>query len=148
VAEFTTAEITRVFYVNAIAPHLVARGSGRIVNVGSIAAEIGTPDNSLYSTTKGALHAMTRALAVELGPHGVRVNGVAPGTTLSPGTSGRLAANPEMAEATRLAIPARRFGEPDEVAELIAFLVSLEADYINGNGAIITIDGGRLAAWA
>lgn len=155
VSEFTIEEITRLFHVNAIAPylicarlspHLVARGGGRIINVGSIAADIATPGNSLYSTTKGALHAMTRALAVELGPHGVRVNGVAPGTTLSPGTSRRLAANPPMAEATRRAIPAARFGEPDEIAELIAFLVSGEADYING--AIIVIDGGRRVAWA
>lgn len=151
VQDFTAEEIRLLFHVNSIVPyylcgqvarHMIERGGGRILNVGSTNAEAGVPGNTLYSASKAALHGMTRALAVELGPQGIRVNAIAPGTTLSPNSRRRLEENAELRERLLADNPLGRFGEPEEMAAFALFLVSEEADYLNGE--IIVIDGGLM----
>tara|TARA_B100000686_G_C16781848_1_gene972474 strand:+ start:1204 stop:1962 length:759 start_codon:yes stop_codon:yes gene_type:complete len=116
---------------------------GQILNIGSTSGEAGVAYNSLYCATKGAMHLMTKAMAVELGSKGIRVNVLAPGTILSEGVGGRLDNDPEKAKRLMSTIPSGRFGNPDEVASCAAFMVSDEADYMNG--AVILLDGGRLS---
>lgn len=126
----STALLTRALF-----PELVA-ARGSVVNVTSIAGTRVHPfAGPAYACSKAALAALTREMAHELGPHGVRVNAIAPGeidtSILSPGT----------AEIVERDIPLRRLGRPEEVAETIHFLCSDAAAYING--AEIHIDGGQ-----
>lgn len=124
----------------AAAPHL-AEGAA-IVNVSSIAGQsAGAPGVATYAATKGGIDALTRALACELGPRGVRVNAVAPGFIRAP-----MAVHVRSIGDDRLArrVPLRRLGEPDDVAKVVAFLCSPAAAYVSG--AVVPVDGGVLAA--
>ena len=125
----------------ALAPAMVARGSGAIVNVSSMAARIGMPGLPVYSATKAALESLTRTWAAELSPSGVRINTVAPGPTR---TDMVLATMGEQGTAqagatTLLGRPAT----PREIAEVIVFLATDRAAYLTG--ATIAADGGRTA---
>jgi NAD(P)-dependent dehydrogenase (short-subunit alcohol dehydrogenase family) len=133
----------RVFQVNFFAPILLARGlmnelqmgHGSIINVTSIAGGRVHPfAGSAYATSKAALSALTREMAVDFGPYGVRVNAIAPGeidtSILSPGT-----------EELLKQIPLRRLGEPKEIAEVIFFLCSEQSSYVSG--AEIHVNGGQ-----
>ncbi len=150
--EFTPEEIDLVFEVNAKTPFrlsleaakiMKAQRSGRILIIGSIHAMIGVKNNALYCTTKAANHNMTRALATELGPEGIRVNCLAPGTTESERVRQIHLDRPEFAEAKLPGIPVRRFASPEEMAAVSVFMVSEENDFMNG--AIVTSDGGTTA---
>lgn len=130
--------------VQVIAGDLVARGApGAVVNVSSIAADIGFRDHAAYCASKAALDALSRVLAVELGPHGIRVNTVNPVVTLTP--MGRAAwSDPARAAGMLSRIPLGRFCEPPDIASVISFLLSRDAAMING--ASLDIDGGLRAA--
>ncbi len=141
--ETSPADWQRVFNVNFLAPILLARGlieelragSGAIVNVTSIAGSRVHPfAGAAYATSKAALAALTREMAADFGPEGVRVNAIAPGeintSILSPGTE-KLVEN----------IPLRRLGRTEEVAATIYFLCSPQASYVTG--AEIHINGGQ-----
>ena len=150
--DFTNQNIDDLFEVNAksvfyatreAARAMVPQGSGKILMIGSIDGERGIVKNTLYSTTKVAMHSLTRALAVELGPHGIRTNCIMPGTTESERVKGIHEAAPEYAERKLILIPAKRFATPEEMASLSTFIVSDENDFMNGS--CIASDGGTLA---
>jgi NAD(P)-dependent dehydrogenase (short-subunit alcohol dehydrogenase family) len=125
------------FLVAALAPKMASRGSGSIVNVGSMVGQIGLAGGAAYSATKATLASMTRSWAAEFSPAGVRVNAVAPGPVF---TDVRRAARTEALGATTLLA---RAAQPGEIANVIAFLASPKASYVTG--AVIAADGGRTA---
>lgn len=150
--EFTDAEIDDLYEVNAksvfiatreAAKRMALQGSGKILMIGSIDGERGVAGNALYCATKTSMHNLTRALAVELGPMGLRVNCLMPGTTESERVKQIHIDQPERARAKLPRIPVNRFASPEEMAEVSLFLVSDENDFMNG--AFISCDGGTLA---
>jgi NAD(P)-dependent dehydrogenase (short-subunit alcohol dehydrogenase family) len=121
-----------VFHLSQLAARKMAeRNHGTIINVSSILARLAVPQRSAYCASKGAIESLTRALALELAPYNVRVNAVSPGLIE---TKAMLAGFPsqELLNNVRRHIPAKRFGQPEELAQAILFLASDEASYING----------------
>jgi NAD(P)-dependent dehydrogenase (short-subunit alcohol dehydrogenase family) len=125
-----------------IARKLVAAGQkGAIVNVSSTASFLGVPDHTAYCTSKGAVDSLTLAMAVELGPHGIRANAVNPTITMT--AMGAMAwSDPAKSDPVKRRIPLGRFAEPQEVAAAIVYLLSDDAAMING--VILRVDGGHL----
>ena len=126
----------------AAMPHLVST-RGAIVNVASISGLAGDGGNAAYNAAKAAVVNLTRAMAVDAGRDGVRVNAVAPGLTATPMTE-RMRAAPAVVEQYEDRIPLARAGLPEEIGAAICFLASDEASYING--VCLPVDGG-LSAW-
>ena len=125
------------FLTAAIAPKMAERGQGTVINLGSMAGQIGLAGGAAYSATKAALAALTRAWAAEYSPAGVRVVTIAPGPAYTGGSSReRLTA---LGRTTLLS----RTAEAEEIGDVIAFLASPAAGYITG--AVIPVDGGRTA---
>ncbi|MFN8375556.1 MAG: glucose 1-dehydrogenase [Anaerolineae bacterium] len=125
-----------------IARGMIARGHGGvIVNLSSVASNTAIRDHTAYCTSKGALDQLTRMMALELGPHQIRVNSINPTVTLTP--MGEMAWGDPAKSGPMLArIPLGRFAKPRHVAEAVAYLLSEQADMIHG--AILPIDGGFL----
>ena len=116
-------DLTAAFHTcRAVLPSMVERGSGSIVNIASRLAQIGVAETAAYSAAKAGLIGLTRALAGEFGPLGIRVNAVAPGVTVT-GMTTDLVDSEEGRRRLR-AMPLGRFGRPDEVAEAVIFLLS------------------------
>jgi NAD(P)-dependent dehydrogenase (short-subunit alcohol dehydrogenase family) len=123
--------------VAAIAPGMASRGHGSIVSVDSMAGHVGLAGSAAYGATKASLSALSRAWAAEFSPAGVRVNTVAPGPVFTNGAS------PERIDQLGKTTLIGRAAEVEEIAEVIAFVVSDKASYLTG--AVIPVDGGRTA---
>lgn len=124
--------------VSVLAPKMVARGGGVIINVASRAGTVGQPDTAAYGATKAALASLARSWAAEYGPAGIRVNAISPGPVYTN------AADRELFDASAETTLLGRAAEPQEIADLIGFLASPRAAYITGTN--IAVDGGRAAA--
>ncbi|ARS91845.1 SDR family NAD(P)-dependent oxidoreductase [Natrarchaeobaculum aegyptiacum] len=128
---------------HAALPHMKEQGHGSIVNVGSLASILGLPKQAAYSTTKAAVLNLTRTIAAEAGPYGVRANAVCPGFTETQMLEQYLETqgDPEAArEAMAEQYPLKRLGEPEEIANSILFLASDESSFVSGHGLVV--DGG------
>ncbi len=123
-------------------PGMAARGGGSIVNVASVAALVGLRNRAAYCASKGAVVALTRALAVDHVDEGIRVNAVCPGTVDSPWVRRLVEDAGESLDALRARQPLGRLGTTDEVAEAIEYLVSAEF----ATGTILVLDGGLTSA--
>jgi 3-oxoacyl-[acyl-carrier protein] reductase len=129
--------------LQAAGRHMLDAGGGVIVNISSAAAERGSPARAAYSATKAAVNGLTRAAAAEWAERGIRVNAVGPGY-ISTGVYAAAVAAGRIREADVLArTPARRLGTLEEVADVVAFLASDGARFINGQ--VVYVDGGFLA---
>jgi NAD(P)-dependent dehydrogenase (short-subunit alcohol dehydrogenase family) len=150
VGELTPADFIKTMQVNAIAPFLLVKAfladlraaEGSVVNIGSVHAEATKPGFAAYATSKAALHGLTRALAVDLGPK-VRVNTLAPAATATAMLKAGFEGNAKAFAALEAVHPLRRIAEPDEIARIALFLASNEASFLTG--ATIYADGGILS---
>lgn len=137
------ADLLAPFHVSREAAKLMRdQEHGRIINITSIAGPIANKGDPVYTTAKGGLEAMTRALAAELGEFGVTVNGIAPGFFATE-TNAAPAADPEVADWLSRRTSLGRWGHPSEIAGAAVFLASPAASYVTGQ--IIAVDGGYLA---
>ena len=123
-------------------PGMVERGGGSIVNVASIAALVGLKNRVAYSASKGAVVALTRALAVDHVGDGVRVNCICPGTVDSPWVRRLVEESGESLDALRARQPLGRLGTPEEIADAIVYLATAEF----ATGTVLVVDGGLTAA--
>jgi NAD(P)-dependent dehydrogenase (short-subunit alcohol dehydrogenase family) len=125
-------------------PDMASRGGGAIVNVASVAALVGLRNRAAYCASKGAVVALTRALAVDHVGEGIRVNAVCPGTVDSPWVRRLVEEVGESLDALRARQPLGRLGTPEEIAEAVVYLASDRAGFVTGS--VLTIDGGLTAA--
>jgi NAD(P)-dependent dehydrogenase (short-subunit alcohol dehydrogenase family) len=142
--------------VKQAAPPMKQGGGGSIVNMASVHGLLAAPARLSYDTAKAAVIQMTRQMAVDLGPDGIRVNAICPGHIVTERMEKRWAENPRYLEFFKEQYPVRRVGTPDDIANAVAFLCSPEASFITGHALVV--DGGlsvqlqedlavRLAQW-
>jgi 3-oxoacyl-[acyl-carrier protein] reductase len=124
----------------AAAAQMVKQGSGSIINIASIAGVVPLRLQIGYVAAKAGVIAMTQGMAAELGPQGIRINAVSPGSTLAEGTRKLFYDNKERADRIVSFIPQRRPGEAEEIAQAVLFLAADSASYVNGHNLVV--DGG------
>jgi glucose 1-dehydrogenase len=130
------------FATQAFVQHLIAtKRSGKIINISSVHEELPFPNFTAYCVSKGGMRMMARNLAIELGRLGITINNIAPGAIETP-INTKLLNNPEKLNALLNNIPLARLGQPQDVASVVAFLASNDADYITGSTFVV--DGGLL----
>ena len=142
-----SVNIDGMFYLcRAVVPHMQRQGGGAIVNFGSIWGGVGSAGATAYCVSKGAVHQLTRAMALDHVEAGIRINAVAPGEVRTPMLSSQREQPPTdedlraLAEAT---IPMKRLAEPEEIAKVVVFLASDDASYMTGE--IVHVDAGYTA---
>jgi glucose 1-dehydrogenase len=135
--------LTGMFHLGQAAARQMVRqgGGGSIINVTSQLAEVARPERAAYIASKGGARSLTHAMALELAPHGIRVNAIAPGPTLT-GLTRASYDDPERRRATIAQIPLGRIGQPEDIAGAILYLASDESRWVTGS--TITVDGGYL----
>jgi NAD(P)-dependent dehydrogenase (short-subunit alcohol dehydrogenase family) len=128
----------------AVARHIVAQGGpGAIVNMSSVNASLAIASIASYNASKGGINQLTRAMALALADHGIRVNAVAPGTIATELARSAVLTSDEARQRILGRTPMKRLGEPEEVADVVAFLLSDAARYMTGE--VVHVDGGRMA---
>ena len=127
----------------AVAREMVKRQSGCIINMSSVNSELAIPNQVPYVVSKGGVNQLTKVMALNLAQHGIRVNGIGPGTILTELAKKAVMASQEARRTILSRTPMGRCGEPEEVAAIAAFLASDDASYMTGQ--TIYVDGGRLA---
>ncbi len=150
--EIDAAAARRMIEANLVAPLELARAAaklmiaggrgGRIVNISSIAGSIANPGDPIYGIAKAGLDGLTRALAAELGPYKINVNGIAPGF-FNTEANAKAVADPSIGDYLKRRTSLGRWGEPEELAPVAVFLCSPAASYITGQ--VLAVDGGLLA---
>jgi NAD(P)-dependent dehydrogenase (short-subunit alcohol dehydrogenase family) len=123
----------------AVIPHMLSRGKGKIINITSVAAELGFKNRAAYNVSKAGLAMLTKSIALELGGQGIRCNAVAPGVIETP-LNRHYFTDPGLNQIIVAATPAGTKGAPPDIAAAVAFLASDEADFVNG--ATLHVDGG------
>ena len=119
--------------------HMVERGSGVMINSTSVHEELPSPDGAPYDAAKGGLRSISRTLALELAPQGVRIDNIAPGMIVTPMTAEWVEDSQQLEESKQW-IPMRRLGEPQEVANVALFQASDDVSYVTGSSSFV--DGG------
>ena len=127
----------------AVARHMASQGGGAIVHMSSVNGTLAIPSIASYNASKGGINQLTRVMALALVDRGIRVNAVAPGTIATELARAAVLTSEEAGARIMSRTPMRRLGEPEEVAEAVAFLLSDAASYITGE--IVVVDGGRMA---
>jgi gluconate 5-dehydrogenase len=135
--------LTSAFLVSrAVAPGMIERGRGKIVNVCSVMSELARPTTGAYAATKGALKMLTRSMCAEWARYGIQANGIAPGYVRTDLTQ-PLQANAEFDAWLLARVPAGRWGKPEELGGAVVFLASPASDFVNGQ--LLVVDGGLSA---
>ena len=127
----------------AVAKRMVPRGQGRIINICSVMSELGRPGTSAYTASKGAAKMLTKAMAIDLGPHGINVNGIGPGYFKTEMTA-KLVADPAFSAWITGRTPSRRWGDVEDLGGAAVFLASDASRFVNGH--ILYVDGGVTAS--
>lgn len=133
-----------VWGYQAALPHMIAAGGGSIINIGSPSSMLAMKHGVMYSAIKAAVLGMTRSGAAEFGPHNIRVNAIAPGSTPTEGAN--LVVTEEGWERRRARVPLGRLGRPEDIASAAVFLASDEAGFITGD--MLFVDGGQTFAFS
>jgi gluconate 5-dehydrogenase len=142
--DVVATNLTAPFLVSqAVLPTMIARRSGKIVNIASLLSDLARPTVVPYTAAKGGVRQLTRGMAVELAPHGIQVNAIAPGYFATE-MNRALIDNAEFNAWVCKRTPAGRWGKPDEIAGLAVFLASSASDYMTGQ--MLVIDGGMSVA--
>jgi NAD(P)-dependent dehydrogenase (short-subunit alcohol dehydrogenase family) len=150
--DLTEDDFDRVLRINlksmflcgqAAAREMVKRQTGCIINMSSVNSELAIPNQVPYVVSKGGVNQLTKVMALNLAPHGIRVNGIGPGTILTELAKKAVLGSPEARHTILSRTPLGRCGEPEEIASIAAFLASDDASYMTGQ--TIYADGGRLA---
>ena len=146
--EVTEEEINRIYSTNVTGLLLTTKAAvklfptegGSIINIGSIVSEVTSPNTAIYTGTKGAVDAMTRVLAKELGPKNIRVNAVNPGITNTEGVASAGVLGSDYEKQLVAQTPLGRLGRPDDIADVVAFIASDDARWVTG--ALLQAGGG------
>ncbi len=142
--EVLRTNLTGAFVVSgAVVRRMIARESGKIINICSLMSELGRTSTGAYSASKGGLKMLTKAMAVEWAGYNIQINGIGPGYFLTEMTQ-KLADDPDFDHWIKSRTPAGRWGNPEELAGAALFLASDASSYVNGQ--IIYVDGGLLSA--
>jgi NAD(P)-dependent dehydrogenase (short-subunit alcohol dehydrogenase family) len=126
---------------SAAAKHMMKQNGGKIISTASIAGKVGFADSSAYCASKGGIISMTKELAMELAPHHINVNAVAPGVIETNMTKG-MTDDEKAKQGLLMSIPLGRIGKPEDIAKAVVFLASDESDYVTGH--TLVVDGGWL----